>query len=260
MGSIRTFSLKDAHIENPRPLKVRVIGAGYSGIYLGIRIPQRLRNVDLQIYEKNEGVGGTWWENRYPGCACDIPSHSYQYSFDPNPNWSSFYAPSKEICAYLTGIAGKYGVMKYVKLSHKLTRGEWDEKAKKWKITVENTKTGEVFGDDADILISARGSLNEPAWPKIPGFESFKGEVMHSAAWNQEYDFKNKRIGIIGGGSSSIQIVPSLQKTEGAQLTCFVRSRTWISNPFGDGAMVKLGLDPTDFDCNIITGLLYTTS
>ncbi|CZR54180.1 related to monooxigenase [Phialocephala subalpina] len=244
MGSVNMFKIKDEPVENLRPLKVRVIGAGYSGIYLGIRIPQRLRNVDLQIYEKNEGVGGTWWENRYPGCACDIPSHSYQYSFDPNPNWSALYAPAKEICAYLTGIAEKYGVMRYVKLSHKITSCKWNDYSKKWELEVLDLKTGEVILDDADILLSARGNLNDFVWPKIPGFETFKGEVMHSAAWNQDYDFQNKRVGVIGGGSSSIQIVPNLQKVEGVQLSCFVRSRTWISNPFGDSAMEKLGLDP----------------
>jgi cation diffusion facilitator CzcD-associated flavoprotein CzcO len=244
MGSVNMFTIKDEPVENLRPLKVRVIGAGYSGIYLGIRIPQRLRNIDLQIYEKNEGVGGTWWENRYPGCACDIPSHSYQYSFNPNPNWSALYAPAKEIYAYLTGIAEKYGVMRYVKLSHKITSCKWNDCSKKWELEVLDLKTGEVILDDADILLSARGNLNDFVWPKIPGFETFKGEVMHSAAWNQDYDFKNKRVGVIGGGSSSIQIVPNLQKVEGVQLSCFVRSRTWISNPFGDSAMEKLGLDP----------------
>jgi cation diffusion facilitator CzcD-associated flavoprotein CzcO len=149
MGSTRPFTIKDEPIENLRPLKVRVIGAGYSGIYLGIRIPQRLRNVDLQIYEKNEGVGGAWWENRYPGtsplhsltrlvnnicegCACDIPAHSYQYTFDPNPHWTNFYAPSKEIREYLGGIAEKYGVTRYVKLSHKVTSCVWDDAEKKW--------------------------------------------------------------------------------------------------------------------------------
>ncbi|KAL3418654.1 steroid monooxygenase [Phlyctema vagabunda] len=248
MGSISPpFAIRDRPIENLRPLKVRVIGAGYSGIYLGIRIPQRLRNIDLQIYEKNEGVGGTWWENRYPGCACDIPSHSYQYSFDPNPNWSSFYAPASEICAYLQRIAEKYGVLKYVKTAHKIIDCEWDSGAKKWKIQVENLKTGELIQDDADVLISARGGLNEISWPSIPGLDTFQGEIMHSAAWNQEYDFKDKRVGVVGGGSSSIQIVPSLQKVA-SRLSCFVRSRTWISNPFGDDAMKKLDLDPQRID------------
>ncbi|KAH9219529.1 flavin-binding monooxygenase [Leptodontidium sp. 2 PMI_412] len=238
------LTLKDAPVENLHPLKVRVVGAGYSGIYLGIRIPQRLRNIDLKIYEKNEGIGGTWWENRYLGCACDIPSHSYQYSFEPNPTWSTFYAPAEEICNYLTSAAEKYNVLRFVKLRHRVTRCAWDDSAKKWKLEIENVKPGKTLGDDCDVLVNARWGLNNISWPQIPGLESFQGEVMHSAAWNQIYDFKHKTVGIIGGGSSSIQIVPNLQKLEGIKLNCFVRSKAWISNPFGDNAMKALGLDP----------------
>ncbi|KAK8859206.1 flavin-binding monooxygenase [Apiospora arundinis] len=240
----RPMTLKDVPIENQRPMKVRVIGAGYSGIYLGIRIPQRLRNFDLKIYDKNEGVGGTWFVNRYPGCACDVPSHSYQYSFDPNPDWSNLYAPQREICAYLQRMATKYGVMRFVKLSHEVESCQWDEEAKKWHLKVRELATGKLIEDDADVVIAAKGNLSDPAWPDIPGFKDFEGEVMHSARWKENYDFKNKRIGVIGNGSSAIQIVPNLQKIEGTHLSCFVRSKTWITNPFGDAAMVKLGLDP----------------
>ncbi|KAI5865404.1 flavin-binding monooxygenase [Durotheca rogersii] len=251
MGSIQSstpFQIKEAPIDGHRPMKVRVIGAGYSGIYLGIRIPERLRNIDLQIYEKSDAVGGTWWVNRYPGCACDIPAHSYQYSFNPNPNWSSFYAPQKEICAYLQGTAEKFGVLRFVKLLHEVKSCQWDENRKKWILTVHRTDTGETLEDDADVLISARGNLSDPAWPKIPGLDSFKGEIMHSAKWNEKYDFKNKKIGVIGNGSSAIQIVPNLQKVEGAHLSCFVRSKTWITNPFGENVMRKLGLDPNKLE------------
>lgn len=189
MGSLRTppVTLKDEPIENQRPLKVRVIGAGYSGIYLGIRIPQQLRNIDLEIYERNEGVGGTWWINRYPGCACDIPAHSYQYSFAPNPDWSAFYAPREEICAYLTRTAEKYGVMRFVRLRHEVESCVWSEPEKKWKLTVRNLTTGTVLEDDANVVISARGMLTEPAWPEIAGLGSFDGQVMHSARWNEEF-------------------------------------------------------------------------
>nr|BCT03375.1 Baeyer-Villiger monooxygenase [Exophiala jeanselmei] len=252
MGSMaqekQPFTLKDDPVENFRPLKVRVIGAGYSGIYMGIRIPQRLRNVDFQIYEKNEGVGGTWWENRYPGAACDIPAHSYQYTFEPNPQWSGFYAPSQEICQYLQNVADKYGVPRFVKFSHKVTSCIWDDLISKWRISVQNLVTGETFAEEADFVVSCRGNLNDFAWPDIAGLESFKGEKMHSAAWNESYDFRNKKIGVVGGGSSSIQIVPILQKKEGAHLTCFVRSKVWISNRFGDHVMHTLGLDPNRLD------------
>ncbi|KAI6764142.1 hypothetical protein HG530_007931 [Fusarium avenaceum] len=240
-----TFTCKDAPVENQRPLKVRVIGAGYSGVYLGIRIPQRLRNVDLKIYEKNAGVGGTWWENRYPGCACDIPSHSYQYTFAPNKAWSGFYAPSKEICAYIDSVAEKYGAKRFIHLEHKVTAATWNDTAKKWLVSVQ-TNTGESFTEEVDVVIAARGNLNNIAWPDIVGLDTFKGKKMHSAAWDQGYDFKNKKIAVIGGGSSSIQIVPELQKVEGAKLSCFVRSKVWISNRFGDQTMTELGWDPSD--------------
>ncbi|KAH8202076.1 hypothetical protein TruAng_003744 [Truncatella angustata] len=224
MGSNKpssAFVLKDEPIENQRRLKVRVIGAGYSGIYLGIRIPQRLRNIDLQIFEKNKG-----------------------YSFDPNPDWSAFYAPQAEICAYLHRITDKYGVMRFVRLEHEVESCTWSARTRKWCIKIHNLQTGDLFEDEADILISARGNLSHPAWPGIRGLESFSGQVMHSALWKEDYDFKNKKVGVIGNGSSAIQIVPSLQKIAGTRLSCFVRSKTWITNPFGDHVMHKLGLDP----------------
>lgn len=237
-----SYKLRDSPIENLRRLKVIVIGAGYSGIYCGIRIPEKLRNVDLVIYEKNAGVGGTWYENRYLGCACDIPSHSYQYSFEPNHSWSSLYAPAPEIQAYLERVAEKYSADRFIKLSHEITECRWDDKTAKWLVTVKNLLTGEIIQDSSDVLISARGNLNNPAWPDIDGLRSFKGELMHSATWNESYDFRNKRIGVIGSGSSSIQIVPSLQRIDGTHVTTFVRSKTWISPPFGSQLWEKHGM------------------
>ena len=225
--------LHDTPIENQRAMKVIVIGAGYSGVYLGIRIPERLRNCELTIYEKNEGVGGTWYENRYPGAACDIPSHSYQFSFNPRHDWSSLYAPSWEIRDYIEETAKKYGADRFIKLQHEVISCQWSQDLGKWFVKIKRLEDGTTFEDSCDVLISARGLLNTKQWPKIEGFEKFKGEVMHSAAWNDSYDFTNKRIGIIGSGSSAIQIVPKLQKVPGAQLKCFMRSRTWISPPFG---------------------------
>lgn len=108
---------------------------------------------------------------------------------------------------------------------------------------------GETISEEVDVVIAARGNLNTISWPDIPGFDTFKGKKMHSAAWDQEYDFKDKNIGVIGGGSSSIQIVPELQKIEGAKLNCFVRSKVWISNRFGDVTMKQLGWDPSDIEC-----------
>lgn len=232
-GPARSFEINDAPIENQRPMKVIVIGAGWSGIYCGIRIPERLRNVELVIYEKNAGVGGTWYENKYLGCACDIPSHSYQYTFEPNPDWSSLYAPAAEIQAYLERVATKYSATRFIKLQHEIIGCRWEDKTAKWHVSVRNLATGAMFEDSCDVLISGRGNLNTPSWPDIEGLKEFKGEVMHSATWNESYDFTHKRIGVIGSGSSSIQIVPSLQRLPGTHISTFVRSKTWISPPFG---------------------------
>ncbi|KAH7139734.1 hypothetical protein B0J13DRAFT_596754 [Dactylonectria estremocensis] len=243
------FGLKNTPIENQRPLKVVMIGAGFSGIYTTIRITQRLRNVDLTVYDMNEEVSGVWWLNRYPGLACDIPSYSYQFSFAPNPYWSSLYAPGPEIRAYMQDVAQRYGAMRYIKVSHKVEAASWNTGDKKWHITVLNLKTGRQFEEVADVLISAKGGLNQIFWPKITGLDTFKGKLMHSGAWDESYDARNKKIGIIGNGSSAIQIVPSLQSLEGTNLWCFARSPTWISRAFGDSAMQKLGMDPRDTQC-----------
>ncbi|KAF7185047.1 FAD-binding monooxygenase aflW [Pseudocercospora fuligena] len=220
------WSIHDTPIENQRPIKVIVIGAGFSGIYCGIRIPERIRNCELVIYEKNAGVGGAWWENRYPGAACDVPSHSYQFSFNPNPEWSALYAPSWEIREYLRSTAEKYGADRFIKLQHTVTRCNWNQDEGKY----------------CNVLINARGLLNNKQWPDIEGLSSFQGEVMHSAGWNVEYDFTNKRIGVIGGGSSAIQIIPNLQKLPGVKLNCFLRGRFWISPPFGQTVFEQIGL------------------
>ncbi|KAK1777332.1 hypothetical protein QBC45DRAFT_417018 [Copromyces sp. CBS 386.78] len=238
------FTPKDTPVENLRPLRVVVIGAGYSGIGAAIRLPEKLRNVELVVYEKYEGIGGTWWVNTYPGVACDIPSHSYQFSFAPNPSWSNLYAPGHEIQKYLQDVAERFGATRFIKLSHQVEECVWDGEEKKWQIKVRNLVTGEVFTDSAHVLITARGQLSEPRWPDIPGIDKFEGKKMHSGAWDKSYDLRNKKIAVVGNGSSAIQIVPKLQELEGTTLSCFIRSPTWISSAVGDSTMKNLGLDP----------------
>ncbi|KAK3395648.1 hypothetical protein B0T20DRAFT_509394 [Sordaria brevicollis] len=227
------FTLKDAYVENLRPLRVVVIGAGKAA---ECRVSV--------VYEKYEGIGGTWWVNTYPGVACDIPSHSYQFSFAPNPNWSNLYAPGAEIQKYLQDVAERFGATRFIKLSHQVQECVWDDGEKKWQIKVKNLVTGEVFTDSAHVLITARGQLSEPRWPDIEGIDKFEGKKMHSGAWDKSYDLHNKKIAVVGNGSSAIQIVPKLQQLEGTKLSCFIRSPTWISSAFGDSTMKGLGLDP----------------
>jgi len=114
-------------------------------------------------------------------------AHSYQYSFEPNHSWSSLYAPAREIQAYLERTAKKYSADRFIKLSHQISGCRWDDRTAKWHVTVKNLKTGEVIQDQADVIVSARGNLNNAAWPEIKGLETFKGEVMHSAKWNERY-------------------------------------------------------------------------
>lgn len=139
----------------------------------------------------------------------------------------------------------KYSADRFIKLSHEITNCRYDDHEAKWYVTVKNITTGELLEDTSDVLISARGNLNNIAWPEIEGLNSFKDEVMHSAKWNEKYDFTNKKIGVIGSGSSAIQIVPALQRLSGAQISTFVRSKTWISPPFGQSLWDKLGM--TDY-------------
>ncbi|GJE84376.1 NAD(P)/FAD-dependent oxidoreductase [Phanerochaete sordida] len=263
------FSLGDFPIDAPRPLKVVVIGAGFSGIAAGIRFLQRVPNVELTIYEKNGGIGGAWWSNRYPGLACDIPSHCYQYTFFPNTQWSAFYAPGSEILAYLQTVVSTYDLEKYIKLEHEMVGAKWDEATGRWRVNIKRPRTkaegAEVFEDTADLLFTGVGSLSRWNWPDIEGLGSFKGSLIHSAKWevpspadatasspqirpNWEEDVKdwgNKRVAVIGVGSSAIQIVPALQKKVGRVLN-FVRGKTWLALPFAGGKMAELlHRDPT---------------
>lgn len=219
--------------------RVVVIGAGVSGIYCGIRIPQRLPDVELVIYDKNEGIGGTWFENRYAGCACDIPAHSYQYSFEPNKDWSKFYAPAAEICKYWSGAAKKYGATRFIKLNHRVVEAKWDQEECQWTLKVQvGGKDPHTFETKCNVLIDAMGGLNNWKWPDIPGRDQFKGHMVHSANWDENYNYKGKKVAVIGAGSSAIQIVPALQPIV-SHMDTYVRSATWIAMPFAGDEVVR---------------------
>lgn len=138
-------SLHDHCIDDYRPVKVICIGAGISGICAAIRFNQRIRNLDFTVYEKNADIGGTWFENRYPGVRCDIPSHSYQYTFESNSQWSEYYSSGPEIQSYLLRVAQKYGAYRYIKFRHELKGAIWHAKEGKWEVKVEDLDTGRVM-------------------------------------------------------------------------------------------------------------------
>ncbi|KKA24407.1 Cyclohexanone monooxygenase [Rasamsonia emersonii CBS 393.64] len=223
-------------INEPRPIKVIVFGAGMSGILAGILFPRSIRNLELVIYEKNADLGGTWFENIYPGIACDIPSHTYQFSFENNTQWSSYYASGAEIQAYLKQVAAKYDAYRCMKFRHRVLKAEWQDDEGKWCVDVLNEDTGGQFIDTADIVCSATGILNHWRWPNIPNLHSFQGKLVHSAAYNPTYDLSGKRVALIGGGSSGIQILPRIQPLA-KRVDHYMKGRNWIP-PVGFGAEV----------------------
>ncbi|KAF7114789.1 hypothetical protein CNMCM5793_000328 [Aspergillus hiratsukae] len=232
--------VEERSIDEARPLRVVIIGSGISGIIASIRFRQRIPNVDLCVYEKNEDIGGTWFENKYPGCACDIPAHTYQATFEPNKEWSTFYAAAPEIHAYWKRVAEKYGCMKYVKLKQQIIEAVWDDSKSKWQLKVQDIQTGSVYSDECNVLISATGALNSWKWPDIPGLHDFKGKLQHSARWDESYDYTGKRAAVIGNGSSGIQIVPGMLPKV-AHIDHYIRGRTWLSPTFARQHVDKRG-------------------
>ncbi|KAL4898718.1 hypothetical protein BDV59DRAFT_197596 [Aspergillus ambiguus] len=238
--------VEDRSVDECRPMRVVIIGSGISGILASIRFRQRIPNLDLQVYEKNADIGGTWLENRYPGCACDIPAHTYQATFEPNKEWSTFYASAPEIHKYWKRVVEKYGCMKYVKFKHQVCGATWNETESKWKLQVEDIDNKSTIQDQCDVLISASGALNSWKWPRIPGLHDFKGKLMHSASWDESYDYSGKRVAVIGNGSSGIQIVPGMLPKV-THIDHYIRGRTWLSPTFARDHIDKRGAELENF-------------
>ena len=215
-------------------MKVIAVGAGAAGLLVAYKMKRMFSNYELTCYEKNPEVAGTWYENRYPGCACDVPAHAYTYSFQPNPNWSTFYAYAPEIKQYFVDFSKTHDLMPFIKLSHRVQSAIYDEEQGIWNIEVEHN--GQTIQDWCHVFINGTGFLNSWKWPKIPGLHSFSGTLMHSAAWDVSIDWAGKTVAVIGTGSSAIQIVPQIQK-KAIHLTAFMRSVTWISPPIGDSVL-----------------------
>ncbi|EXJ66388.1 uncharacterized protein A1O5_10540 [Cladophialophora psammophila CBS 110553] len=215
----------------PQPIKIIHVGAGASGLLFAHKAEKQLQNYELICYEKNEVIGGTWYENRYPGCACDIPAHTYTYPFEPNAEWSGYYSYSHEIQEYFLRFAKKYGVEKYVQLNTEVVAATWDEKTSKWNVDLKR-KDGSTFVDTCDVIVNGAGVINKWKWPSIEGLHDFKGLLAHSANWDTSIDWAGKTVAVIGTGSSSIQMVPKLVETA-KHVTVFIRNETYIATPFG---------------------------
>ncbi|CAI7571914.1 unnamed protein product [Penicillium pancosmium] len=229
-------------LNSNRQLRVIIIGAGASGLLMGYKLQRNFDDLYFQIYEKNPDVGGTWYENRYPGCACDNPSHTYVWSFDPNPMWSSTYAPSTEIYDYFKRFQFRSNLGEKTKVSHQVVGAKWDDRAGKWNVEIRDIVNGVVLNDSCDVLVNASGVLNAWRWPAIPGLHDFKGKLVHSAAWDQDLDLTGKHVGLIGNGSSGIQILPAILP-QVSKLTTFIREPSWIVSGVA-------GFEPRKFEEN----------
>jgi cation diffusion facilitator CzcD-associated flavoprotein CzcO len=199
---------------------IAIIGSGFSGLGMAIRLKQEGRD-DFVVLERGDDVGGTWHFNTYPGCACDVPSHLYSFSFAPNPDWTQTYSPRPEIGAYLRRCADDFGVRPHVRLNTTVESAAWDGEEGRWRI---ETDRGEIT---ARVLVAGMGPLAEPKIPDIPGLETFKGKSFHSARWDHEHDLSGARVASIGTGASAIQLVPEVQP-DVAQLHVFQRTPPWV--------------------------------
>ncbi|KIW21580.1 hypothetical protein PV08_02160 [Exophiala spinifera] len=212
----------------PRKIKIIHVGAGASGLLLAYKAKRWLSNYELICYEKNPSIGGTWWENRYPGCACDIPAHTYTYSFEPSTEWSGFYSYSDEIQTYFERFHDNHKLAPYIRLNTEVLSATWDEASAEWIVELKKSDDGKIFTTRCNVLINGSGVVNKWKWPAIEGLSSYKGQLLHSANWDTSATWQGKKVAVLGTGSSSVQMVPHLAK--GAEnLTVFARNMTWIA-------------------------------
>ncbi|MET4925725.1 NAD(P)/FAD-dependent oxidoreductase [Streptomyces sp. PSRA5] len=201
-------------------VRVAVIGSGFGGLGAAVRL-RRDGITDFVVLERADSVGGTWRDNSYPGCACDVPSHLYSFSFAPNPDWPRTFSGRRHIRAYLEHVADTFGLRPHIRLNHEVRLMRWIAEEAHWEI---ETTRGIIT---ATVVVSATGALSDPKVPDVPGLDSFPGKVFHSARWDHGYDLRGKRVAVVGTGASAIQIVPAVQP-DVARLTLFQRTPPWV--------------------------------
>ena len=207
--------------EGSPPLHTIIIGTGFAGIGMAIAL-KKAGLGDFLILEKQQDVGGVWRDNTYPGAACDVPSHLYSFSFEPNPSWSRVFAPQAEIHQYQQHCAEKYGLLPSIRFGCEVAQARFHEELALWTVTLTS---GQVL--QARFVVTATGQLSRPVYPKLEGMDSFQGHVCHSARWDHRYDMTGKRVAVIGTGASAIQFVPAIA-SQVSQLTVFQRSAAYI--------------------------------
>ena len=201
-------------------IDVAIIGGGFSGLGMAIRLKQAGLH-DFVVLERADEVGGTWQANTYPGCACDVPSHLYSFSFAPNPDWTQSYSSQPEIWSYLRRCADRFGIRPHLRLKCDVESATWLEEERRWQL---ETTYGTL---SARVVIAGMGPLTEPRIPDIPGLDGFEGATWHSARWNHDFDLSGRRVASIGTGASAIQYVPEIQR-QVARLHVFQRTPPWV--------------------------------
>ncbi len=201
-------------------VKIAIIGAGFAGLGMAIRLKQEGEH-DFVILERADMVGGTWRDNTYPGCAVDVESHLYSFSFAPNPNWTELYSPQGEIWDYQLRLVDEHDLGEHLRLGHEVIGADWDADAGRWHV---ETSAGPV---DARFLVSGMGPLTNPVPPDIPGLETFSGTCFHSGHWDHDHDLTGERVAVIGTGSSATQFVAEIAPSV-AQLLVFQRTPAWV--------------------------------
>jgi cation diffusion facilitator CzcD-associated flavoprotein CzcO len=207
--------------EADRVHPVIVIGAGFSGLNMAIRLKQA-GYTDFIVLERAKDVGGTWRDNVYPGCACDVPSVLYSYSFEQNPSWSTAFAGSSEIHAYMRRVAEKHALYEHIRFGVDITRSVFDADAGLWTL---HTADGQSLR--ARFVVSAVGGLVKPGFPAMEGRERFRGKTMHTARWDASFSLRGKRVGVIGTGASAVQVIPAIAG-DVASMTVFQRTPAWV--------------------------------
>lgn len=205
----------------PRTPNIAIIGAGAGGLATGIRL-KKAGIETFTIFEQSDGVGGTWRDNTYPGAQCDVQSHFYSFSFALNPYWSQTYADQPEILDYFERCADVYGLRPHLRCGTPIETAAWDDESRGWRL---RTRAGEEI--TADVVVSALGMLNVPAYPDIEGLADFAGPVFHSARWDHSVDLRDRRVAVIGTGASAVQLVPPVAE-QASHLSVFQRSPAWI--------------------------------
>ncbi|CEJ55698.1 hypothetical protein PMG11_01938 [Penicillium brasilianum] len=209
--------------------EVIIIGGGISGLGMAVQLKRMLGHDNFTIYEKSDNIGGTWWHNRYPGCACDIPSHFYSFSFALKPDWTTMYPGRDELHGYFMSVAEEYEIIPHCRFNAMCLNLVWDSTRSLWVCTFQDTISGEMYTREAPVVVSAVGTLDRPFIPEIEGSETFTGKTFHSARWDDTLKPQGKDIVVLGNGASATQFVPELVREVGPKgsVTQFVRSAHW---------------------------------